>query len=87
MGVIITTHADSFSIDLNGVSNDRKKARIKYSDIRSLVADKDEKCVELVFSSNEIYYLDYNSIDELDGTAPTDQDDLYSRLEAKIFAP
>ena len=86
MGLIIITHTDSLTVDLNGFSKDRKKARIKYSDIRSLVADTDDMTVELVFSSGEIYSFPYVAVASVDGVTPTSQDNLFELMEVKIFA-
>jgi len=87
MGIKITSHVDSMTVDLGGLSADRKKARIKNSDIRSLVADTDNATVELVFSSGEIYSFPFIVVDEIDGdTAITSQDILYNKMEAIIFA-
>lgn len=85
MGLTITTHTDSFTVDLGGLSADRKYARIKYSDIRSLVADTDDSTVELVFSNGEIYSFPYQAVDSIDGTKPTSQDNLFQLMEAKLF--
>jgi hypothetical protein len=85
MGLKITTHTDSMTVDLGGLSNDRKKARIKYSDIRSLVQSTDDVTVEIVFSSGEIYGFPFSVVDEVDGVAPTSQDDLYIKIETKLF--
>ncbi len=82
----ITFHADSFTVELNGLSADRKKARIKLSSIRSLVADADDICVEIVFNNGEIQMFPYTAVDEIDGdTNITSQDILYDKMEAKIF--
>ena len=85
MGLVITTHTDSMSIDLGGLSADRKFARIKYSDIRSLVKSTDDVSVEIVFSNGEIKSFPYTAIDTVDGVAPTSQDNLFSTMEAKLF--
>ena len=85
MGLVITTYTDSMRVDLNGLSADRKYARIKYSDIRSLVADTDDATVEIVFSSGEIYSFPYTAIDSVDGVTPTDQDHLFTLIETKLF--
>ena len=86
MGIVITSHSDSFTIDLNGVSTDRKKARIKLTDVRSLVADTDNTTVEVVFSSGEIYSFPFQAIAEIDGdTAISSQEVLYNKMEAIIF--
>lgn len=82
----ITTHTDSMTVDFNGMSQDRKKARIKYDAIRSIVADTDDASVEIVFTSGEIYKFPYTAI-EWDTVACTDQDDLYGKVESKVFAP
>lgn len=86
MGLTITTHTDSMTVDLGGLSTDRKKARIKFSDIRSLVADTDNATVEIVFSSGEIYSFPFQAVDSVDGVTPTDQDHLFSLMETKLFA-
>jgi len=85
MGLTITTHTDSLTVDLGGLSADRKYARIKYSDIRSLVADTDNATVELVFSSGEIYSFPFQAIDSVDGVVPVSQDNLFQMIEAKLF--
>ena len=85
-GAVITFHADSFTIELNDLSNERKKARIKLLDIRSLVAGKDDATVEIVFSNGEIQAFPYQAVDDIDGdTNITSQAILYDKLEAKIF--
>ena len=87
MGMTITTHTDSFTIDMGGLSKDRKKARVKYNDIRSIVTDTDNETVEVVFSSGEIYYFNFNVIDSIDGdTNISSQDILYDKIEAILFA-
>ena len=86
MGLTITTHANSLTVDLGGLSADRKKARIKFSDIRSLVADTDDATVEIVFSSGEIYSFPFQAVDAVDGVQPTSQEHLFSLMEAKLFA-
>lgn len=86
MGIVITNHTDSFTVDLGGLSADRKKARIKKSNIRSLVADTDDATVELIFTSGEIYSFPYTSVDEVNGnTDITSQDKLYNAMEPIIF--
>jgi hypothetical protein len=86
MGLVITTHTDSLTVNLNGLSKDRKKARIKYSDIRSLVTDTDDMTVELVFSSGEIYSFPYVAVANIDGVQPTSQEHLFELMEIKLFA-
>lgn len=86
MGLIITTHTDSLTVNLNGLSKDRKKARIKFSDIRSLVADTDDSTVELVFSSGEIYSFPFEAVESVDGVQPTSQENLFDLMESKLFA-
>jgi hypothetical protein len=86
MGIVITSHTDSFTIDLGGLSAERKKARIHFTDIRSLVADTDNATVEIVFSSGEIYSFPFVVVDEIDGdTNISTQDILYDKMEAIIF--
>ena len=87
MGIKVTSHIDSITVDLGGLSADRKKARIKFSDIRSLVADTDNATVELVFSSGEIYSFPFLVVDSIDGdTDISSQDILYDKMETIIFA-
>jgi hypothetical protein len=86
MGAIITSHVGSFTIDLNGVSADRKKARIKTVDVRSVVADTDNISVEIVFTSGEIQRFPYQAIESIDGdTNISTQDILYDKMETIIF--
>ena len=86
MGIKITSHANSLTVDLRGLSQDRKKARIKFSDIRSLVADTDDATVEMVFSSGEIYSFPFVVVDEIDGdTDISSQNILYDKMEDIIF--
>ena len=86
MGIVITSHTNSFTIDLGGLSADRKKARISYADIRSLAADTDDATVEVIFSSGEIYKFPFQAITSIDGDTDFDtQDKLYNKLEAIIF--
>jgi hypothetical protein len=86
MGIVVTSHVGSFTIDLGGLSADRKKARIKTEDIRSVVADADNACVEIIFTSGEIQVFSYAVVDEIDGdTSITSQDILYDKMEAIIF--
>lgn len=81
----ITNHTNSFTVDLGGLSADRKYARIKYSDIRSLVADTDDATVEIVFSSGEIYSFPFQVVASVDGVQPTSQDHLFQLMESKLF--
>jgi hypothetical protein len=86
MGAIITSHVGSFTIDLNGISADRIKARIKTEDIRSVVADTDGATVEIIFSSGEIQAFPYQAIESIDGdTSITSQAILYDKMEVIIF--
>ena len=88
MGIVITTSTDglSFSIDLGGLSSDRKKARIKVGDIRSVTQSTDNATVEIVFSNGEIQGFPYTIVDEIDGdTNITTQDILFDKMEAIIF--
>jgi hypothetical protein len=87
MGAIITSHTGSFTIDLNGVSVDRSKARIKNEDIRSVVADTDGVTVEIIFTSGEIQAFPYQAIESIDGdTDISTQAILYDKMEAIIFS-
>jgi hypothetical protein len=59
MGMIITSDTSSFTVDLNGLSADRKKARIKICQVRSVVSDTDDISVEIVFTNGEIQVFPY----------------------------
>ena len=86
MGLVITSHTNSITIDLGGLSTDRKKARIKKSEIRSIVSDTDNMTVEIVFTNGEIQSFPFVVVDEIDGdTSITTQDILYDKMEAIIF--
>lgn len=86
MGLVITTHTKSFTVELNGLSVDRKKARIKYEDIRSLVTLTDNATVNIIFTNGEIYGFPFQAVTTIDGVGVTDQDDLFDTMEAKIFS-
>ena len=87
MGLVITTHTDSLSIDLGGLSSERKFARIKYNYIRSITKSTDDKTVSIIFTNGEIYGFSYELVDEVDGdTNITSQDILYNKIESKLFA-
>lgn len=86
VGIKIVTGVNSLSIDLGDVSTERKYARIKYSDIRSLTKSIDNTTVSVIFSSGEIYGFPYTIVDEVDGdTVITSQDILFDKLESKLF--
>lgn len=86
MGIIITSTADSFKIDLNGESLDSDFVRIRYSSIRSLKRSTDNETVTFVFDGGEHHLTNFNDVDSIDGdTAITTQVILYDKLEAKIF--
>ena len=85
MGLKITNNIDSISVDLNGLSTERKFARIKFSDIRSLTKNIDDVTVSIVFSSGEIYGFPFDQVEEIDGVKPISQDDLFNKMETKIF--
>jgi hypothetical protein len=87
MGIVVTSHTGgSFTIDLNGLSADRTKARIKTEDIRSVVADTDGATVEIVFTNGEIQAFPYQAVDEIDGdTNISTQAILYDAMEFIIF--
>ncbi len=86
MGLTITFYADSFLVDMGGLSADRKKARIKFSEIRSLVADTDDATVEIIFTNGEIKGFPYTEVDEIDGdTDISSQDILFDKMETKLF--
>ena len=84
MGIVIVSYTTAFDVDLGGLSADRKEARIRKNDVRSVVMDTDDITVELVFSSGEIYKFPYSSVDSVDGTAPTDQAHLYSLMNTVL---
>lgn len=87
MGLVITTYTDSLSIDLGGLSSERKFARIKYNYIRSITKSTDDKTVSIIFTNGEIYGFSYELVDEVDGdTNITSQDILYNKIEPKLFA-
>ena len=87
MGIVITTYTDSLSIDLGGLSSERKFARIKYNYIRSITKSTDDKTVSIIFTNGEIYGFSYELVDEVDGdTNITSQDILYNKIEPKLFA-
>ena len=86
MGMIITSDATTFCVNLNGLSADRKLAKIRISDIRSVVTDTDDASVEIIFSNGEIQVFPYTVVDEINGdTNITSQDILFNKIEAIIF--
>ena len=86
MGLKLTSHTDSLTVDLGGLSADRKKARIKFSDIRSITQSTDNATVEIIFSNGEIQGFPYMYVDEVDGdTAINSQDILFDKIEAILF--
>jgi hypothetical protein len=86
MGAIITSQVGSFTIDLNGISADRNKARIKTEDIRSVVSDSDNVSVEVVFTSGEIQRFPFQAIESIDGdTDISSQAILYDKIESIVF--
>lgn len=86
MGIVITKHTDSFTVDLGGLSADRKKARIRIATVRSIVADLDGVTVEVVFSNGEINSFPFVAVDSIDGdTDITSQDKLYDAMNLLIF--
>ncbi len=86
MGIVITKHTDSFTVDLGGLSADRKKARIRITTVRSIVADLDGVTVEVVFSNGEINSFPFVAVDSIDGdTDITSQDKLYDAMNLLIF--
>jgi hypothetical protein len=85
----IITSTNWFSIDLQplidlGIHFDRKFAKIKYDDIRSLNKDNNTTEIEIVFTNGEIQRMDFNNV-KVDGVEPVDQDDFYNKMEVKIF--
>ena len=87
MGMVINFHVDSFTVDLNGLSADRKRARIKFVDIRSLTELTDNVTVEIVFTNGEIQGFPYSAVTSIDGdTNISSQDILYNKMEAKLFS-
>jgi hypothetical protein len=87
MGMKITFNTNSFTVDLGGLSADRKKAIIHNSEIRSLVESTDTVSVELVFSNGEIQSFPYLVVDSIDGDTNIDsQDKLYNTMAAKLFS-
>ena len=86
MGLVIIGYTDSFEVDLGGVSQDRKKARIRKSNIRSITESIDGYSVELVFGNGEIQSFPYIYVDSVDGdTDITTQDKLYNAVILLIF--
>lgn len=89
MKAVITTHTESFTIELNDLATDpsqRKKARIDFKDIRSLAKRNDDKTIEIIFTNGEIKGMSYENIDEIDGdTDITSQSILYNKLETAKY--
>jgi len=89
-GAIIITKSTSFTIDLQplidlGIPFDRKFARIKYEDVRSLNKENDTAQIEIVFTNGEIKCMDFNHIETIDGNPVASQDAFYDAMEAVIF--
>lgn len=86
---IIVTSTSWFTIDVApliavGVHFDRKFAKIKYSEIRSLNKQNNDAEIEIVFSNGEIKKMSYDTV-TVDGVDPTDQNDFFNKMDAKIF--
>lgn len=86
MGIVVTKHIDSITVDLGGLSSDRKKARIRLNDIRSITQSTDDETVEVIFSSGEINGFRYMVVESVDGdTDITTQEKLYNAMSLIIF--
>jgi len=86
MGIVVTKHIDSITVDLGGVSSDRKKARIKLDSIRSITESTDDITIEMIFTNGEIQGFPYTIVDSVDGnTDITTQDKLYNAMELVLF--
>ena len=86
MGIVVTKHTDSITVDLGGISQDRVKARIKLDSIRSITQSTDTVTVEIIFTNGEIQGFPWMYVDSIDGnTDITDQDKLYNAMELILF--
>ena len=86
MGLVITDLTNRFEVELNGLSADRKRARIRKASIRSVVEASDNSTVEIVFDNGEIQRFPYQVVDSVAGdTDMTSQDKLYLAVDTLIF--
>lgn len=83
---VITFFNDSFKIELNDLTKDRKLAKIKFNSIRSLTLPNNDNEVQIVFSNGELHTLSYQQIDSIDGdTNISSQEILFDKFDAKLF--
>ena len=82
--IVITNYTNAINVALNGASADRKEARIRKIDIRSVVMDTDNVTVELIFTSGEIYKFPYTYATSIDGVTPTSQQHAYDIMNGLL---
>lgn len=82
MHIVITSYETAVNIDFGDFHDERKQGRIRKSSVQEVIQDKDDKTIELVFNSGEIESYSYIDIEDINGSAPTSQIDLFNKLNA-----